>query len=241
MRTPLTPLRVTFSHYLVTLHNVTSGQKAPLRRILHNFRLRIRTSFQGSPEGFTWPLVTSGSPGTCTTAIVGKNAGESRACAEHASGHFWSGPHSGMCLPVTCLTSLPVTWLPVAPPPPRPTEHSGWLLCEAWGCPFRSGWFANMVSSYAFVVIKGPSLIKIISARNQDIIMVYEAVIKVDIYGVGLATVAPNSNICCKINKITPFRPITCNQKFMFRKLLILNFQNCKTNQTLQVLPPKTP
>jgi hypothetical protein len=46
------------------------------------------------------------------------------------------------------------------------------------GCPFRSGWF---------VVIKGPSLIKIISARNQDIIMVYEAVIKVDVYGVGLA------------------------------------------------------
>jgi hypothetical protein len=110
----------------------------------------------GLPE-VTSPEETSGSPGTCTTAIVGKNAGESRACAEHASGHFWSGPHSGMCLPVTCLTSLPVTWLPVAPPPPRPTEHSGWLLCEAWGCPFRSGWFANMVSSYAFVVIKGPS------------------------------------------------------------------------------------
>jgi hypothetical protein len=47
-----------------------------------------------------------------------------------------------------------------------------------------------MVSSFAFewfVVIKGPSVIKIISARNQDIIMVYEAVIKVDIYGVGLA------------------------------------------------------
>jgi hypothetical protein len=43
-----------------------------------------------------------------------------------------------------------------------------------------------MVSSFAFVVIKGPSLIKIISARNQDI-MVYEAVIKVDIYGVCLA------------------------------------------------------
>ena len=55
------------------------------------------------------------------------------------------------------------------------------------GCPFRSGWFANMVSSFAFVVIKGLSLIKIISARNQDIIMVYEAVIKVDVYGVGLA------------------------------------------------------
>jgi hypothetical protein len=55
------------------------------------------------------------------------------------------------------------------------------------GCPFRSSWFANMVSSFAFVVINGPSLIKIISARNQDIIMVYEAVINVDIYGVGLA------------------------------------------------------
>jgi hypothetical protein len=54
-------------------------------------------------------------------------------------------------------------------------------------CPFRSGWFANMVSSFAFVVIKGPSRIKIISARNQDINMVYEAVIKVDVYGVGLA------------------------------------------------------
>jgi hypothetical protein len=40
-----------------------------------------------------------------------------------------------------------------------------------------------MGSTFAFVVIKGPSLIKIISARNQDIIMVYEAVIKVDIYG----------------------------------------------------------
>jgi hypothetical protein len=51
-------------------------------------------------------------------------------------------------------------------------------------------WFVCLiilVSSFAFVVIKGPSLIKIISARNQDIIMVYEAVIKVDIYGVGLA------------------------------------------------------
>ena len=38
-----------------------------------------------------------------------------------------------------------------------------------------------------FVVIKGPSLIKIISARNQDIIMVYGALIKVHIYGLGLA------------------------------------------------------
>ena len=34
---------------------------------------------------------------------------------------------------------------------------------------------------------KGTESDQIISARNQDIIMVYEAVIKVDIYGVGLA------------------------------------------------------
>ena len=71
-----------------------------------------------------------------------------------------------------------------------PTASNGAFgVIAMWsvGCPFRSGWFANMVSSFAFVVIKRPSLIKIISARNQDIIMVYEAVIKVDIYGVGLA------------------------------------------------------
>ena len=44
-----------------------------------------------------------------------------------------------------------------------------------------------MVSSFAFLVIEGPSLIKVISARNQDMVMVYEVLIKVDIYGVGLA------------------------------------------------------
>ena len=70
-----------------------------------------------------------------------------------------------------------------------------------------------MVSSFAFVVIKGPSLIKIISAWNQDIIMVYEAVIKVDIYGVGLATTRLPTLISGeKINNITPFGPITCNK-----------------------------
>ena len=63
----------------------------------------------------------------------------------------------------------------------------GMITMWSVGCPFRSGWFANMVISFAFVIIKGPNLIKIISPRNQDIIMVYEAVIKVDIYHVGLA------------------------------------------------------
>ena len=46
-----------------------------------------------------------------------------------------------------------------------------------------------MVSLFAFVVIKGPSLIKIMCARNQDIIMVFEALIKIDIYGVSLAKI----------------------------------------------------
>jgi hypothetical protein len=69
-----------------------------------------------------------------------------------------------------------------------------------------------MVSSFAFVVIKGPSLIKIISARNQDIIMVYEAVIKVDIYGV--KSFVRTYYVCqCTswilINKNKPIRALT--------------------------------
>jgi hypothetical protein len=81
----------------------------------------------------------------------------------------------------------------------------------AWsvGCPFRRGWFANMVSSFAFVVIKGQSLIKIISARNQDIIMVYEALIKVDIYGVGVIQEQSSCFCWCKI----------CFHSFKLRRL----------------------
>jgi hypothetical protein len=33
IRTPIPPLRVTFGHYGVTFHNVTSGQNAPLRSL----------------------------------------------------------------------------------------------------------------------------------------------------------------------------------------------------------------
>jgi hypothetical protein len=40
---------VTFGHYGVTFHNVTFWQNAPLGRILHNFRLRMRTP-KWSPE-----------------------------------------------------------------------------------------------------------------------------------------------------------------------------------------------
>ena len=47
---PREPLRVTFDHYGVMFHYVTSGQKAPLGRILCNFRLRMRTH-KGTPKG----------------------------------------------------------------------------------------------------------------------------------------------------------------------------------------------
>ena len=95
-----------------------------------------------------------------------------------------------------------------------------------------------MISSFAFVVIKGPSLIKIISARNQDIFFFYEALIKVDIYGVGLATTRfPTLISGAKINNITPFGPITCNKSLSSENY----FQNYKTNQILQVTPEKIP
>jgi hypothetical protein len=71
-----------------------------------------------------------------------------------------------------------------------------------------------MVSSFAFVVIKGPSLIKIISARNQDIIMDYEAVIKVDIYGVGLIT--PNGPLDAVTQKTRHFLLLIKSVLFTF-------------------------
>jgi hypothetical protein len=48
----------------VTFHNVTFGQKALLGRILHNFRLRMRTP-NDTPKA-----VTSARHGTCTTTLV---------------------------------------------------------------------------------------------------------------------------------------------------------------------------
>jgi hypothetical protein len=83
--TPSTPFGWPSVTTKVTFHNVSSGQKASLGRIL-----RMRTPFhwtdiaqflvahahiQGNPEGVTWPSVISGSPCTCTTAMVRKNAG----------------------------------------------------------------------------------------------------------------------------------------------------------------------
>jgi hypothetical protein len=88
----------------VTFHNVTSGQKAPLGRTFHNFRMRMCTP-KGTPRGHV-TFGTSGSHVTCTTTIVrGEKRGKRRAWAEHTSGHFKSGS-----LPTTwrMVTSLPV-------------------------------------------------------------------------------------------------------------------------------------
>ena len=61
------PFMITYLRSLrVTFHNVTSGQKAPLWRILCNFRLRLRahkrTLFgtpKGTPFGVSWPLLVA--------------------------------------------------------------------------------------------------------------------------------------------------------------------------------------
>ena len=103
--------------------DVTSGQKAPLGRKLRNFRLHMRTSFQC---------------GYCATGCAcayprNPLRGTSRSPVGHAHILYYysskkkSGKTPGMrrtyfrgrpgTLLVTWLTSLPITWLPVAPPP----------------------------------------------------------------------------------------------------------------------------
>ena len=102
---------IPFGHYGVTLHNVTSGQKAPLGWPLRNCRLHMRTP-KGTPKG-------SRDRRSLPVAMVlvvlyycyskKKSAGmHFRAHAKHNSGHFRSGP--------TPDTWLLVTFLPVAPP-----------------------------------------------------------------------------------------------------------------------------
>ena len=71
MRTPLPHPRlpVPGEALRVTFDDVTSSEKAPLRRILRNFRLLMR-AHKGTPFGVTWHSVTSGSHGTCTTVLL---------------------------------------------------------------------------------------------------------------------------------------------------------------------------
>jgi hypothetical protein len=138
---------VTFGHDGVTLHNVTFGQKAPLGRKLGNFQLCMRTP-KGTLEGVTWPLVTSSSPGTCTT-IARKKTGE-KPCMCRTYFRLWrhfraldfrSGPLQ--------ITWLPVTSLPVAPPHSS-TANVPWAVPIYWS-PVSSIWNSS-VGVVVFVV-----------------------------------------------------------------------------------------
>ena len=73
--------------------------------------------------GVRWPSVTFGTHGTCTTAIVRKKAGKSRACAEHTSVTSCSGDFQAVPLPVMSVwrhfrskgpTKADIAQLPVA-------------------------------------------------------------------------------------------------------------------------------
>ena len=83
----------------VTFDDVASGEKAPLRWILRNFRLRMRTCslpitwhfMTSHPVAMLFPVMRNGT--FCTAPIVRKKARE---------------PHA--------QNILPVTWLPVEPP-----------------------------------------------------------------------------------------------------------------------------
>ena len=103
-----TPHPVTFGHYGVTFHIVTSGQKTPLGRVLRSSRCtHTREPRRGSlPVAMVLVLLYYYYSKKKNVWI------HFWACAEHNSGHFRSDP-----LPVTWLTSLPVKWFPVAPPP----------------------------------------------------------------------------------------------------------------------------
>jgi hypothetical protein len=81
------------SNIIWGFHNVTSGQKVPLGRILRNFRFRMRT-LKGAQKGVTWPSVTSGSHGTCTTIVKKKarkcTSGHAQNIIPVSSGHVTS-------------------------------------------------------------------------------------------------------------------------------------------------------
>ena len=92
-RTPFHTLRVTFGHYGVTFHIVTSDQKARLGRILRNSRLCMRTP-KGTPKGsrdlrsLPVAMVLYYCTAFCTTIIVTKKRWKSRACAENTSDYL---------------------------------------------------------------------------------------------------------------------------------------------------------
>jgi hypothetical protein len=92
---------MTFGHYMWRFMTSLPIKRPPLWRILHNFRLRMRTP-KGTPDWVTWSLVTFGSPVGhvqryyCTTTLVRKKRGETIAHAQNVllvtscQGLFWS-------------------------------------------------------------------------------------------------------------------------------------------------------
>ena len=75
----------------------------------------------------------------------------------------------------------------IHPTAPRPTEHSGWLLYVKRGVFVSKRLICEHGEFICICSNKETESDQNYWWRNQDIIMVYEAVIKVDIYGVGLA------------------------------------------------------
>ena len=67
-------------------------------------------------------------------------------------------------------------------------QRSNWGVCYVQhGVSALKRKIAKKVTSFAFLIEKGPSLIKIITVRNRYIIVVYKTVKKVDVYGVVFA------------------------------------------------------
>ena len=75
---------MTFGHYEVTFHIVTSGQNVPLGWILRNFRLRMRTP-NGNPKGSLPVAMLLVLQCVLVYYKKKKKRGKIRACAEHTS------------------------------------------------------------------------------------------------------------------------------------------------------------
>jgi hypothetical protein len=108
----------------VTFDDITSGEKAPLGRILRTFRLRMRTPFQGNPLWLRYlrshpvamPVMRNG---TFCTTIVRKKRGNRLRIGTRSLPVTWRHFRSGL---------LPVTSIPVAPPPCTTTSNMTWTV-----------------------------------------------------------------------------------------------------------------
>jgi hypothetical protein len=127
---PLTWLPVPVEALRVTFDDVISGQKDPVGRILRNFRLPMRTPFQESSFGVTWPSVTSVSHvGHAQWFILyyyySKKKSRELVLHVHAITSVTSGHATDVTSGQSCFRSLP---LPVSPPWRSPEMR----LCPCW-------------------------------------------------------------------------------------------------------------